>query len=965
MRIVIDIQGAQSTGSRHRGIGRYSLALAQNIARHRGTHEVFLVLNNHFSGSIEQMHRDFQDLLPVECIKIWHPTGPTAEATSKNEWDRKSSEILRENFIASLKPDMILITSLFEGLVDDAVTSINHIEHGIPTAVILYDLIPFILQKPYLDNPITKNWYTRKLNYLKQADLQLAISSSSRQESIDHLGTEVEHVVNISTAADPQFRPLNIQPEVEQALRNQYGLTRPYVMYTGGIDHRKNIEGLIRAYAALPSDIRRQHQLAVVCSIQPADRNRLEALAKQHALTTDELVLTGFVPEEDLLTLYNLCKVFIFPSWHEGFGLPALEAMACGRAVIGANCSSLPEVIGHSEALFDPRDDQAITEKLRKVLVDAQFRHILEQHALQQAATFSWEKSAKSALAAMERCHINKKTHLANQINRKTSSLPRLAYISPLPPERSGIADYSAELLPELAKYYDIDIIVAQEKLSSSWIDKNCDQYGVDWLLSNADKFDRVLYHFGNSSYHQHMFELLEKVPGIVVLHDFYLSGIVAHLECTGNKPGMWIDYLYTSHGYAAVLQRIFSKQTADTIWKYPCNLPILRNSQGIITHSQNSRELANYWYGRKASKDWKKIPLLRKSVETSSDLTQAARATLGFSPDQFIVCSFGLMGATKLNHRLLSAWLHSPLARDQRCILVFVGENDDGQYGASLSQAISDSGHERQIKITGWANTVLFQNYLHAADIGVQLRTLSRGETSAAVLDCMNYGLATIVNANGSMADLPDEGVWKLPDIFDEDQLVQALTTLHHDARRRLQLGAYAQQIIRTQHAPHTCAELYANAIEDFHGKSRTSMSALIKKIATISPPLDMDQLKQAAQAINRTMEIPLHQPQLLINVSALINKNNSDHAQEALLDSIRQWIENQPHGYRVEPIYACKDSESGYRYARQFTLALFNCPTHILTDEPIDHRNGDQFISLEMKLNDWKLENDKREII
>ena len=182
-------------------------------------------------------------------------------------------------------------------------------------------------------------------------------------------------------------------------------------MYTGGIDHRKNIEGLIRAYSLLPKPIRAGHQLAIVCSIQPPSRTALETLAKEKGLTANELVLTGFVPEEDLLTLYNLCKAFIFPSWHEGFGLPALEAMSCGRAVIGANTSSLPEVIGRDDALFDPMNDTAIAEKLAQVLTDDAFRSELEQHGLEQAKLFSWDASAQRAIAAFEALHLKKVSH--------------------------------------------------------------------------------------------------------------------------------------------------------------------------------------------------------------------------------------------------------------------------------------------------------------------------------------------------------------------------------------------------------------------------------------------------------------------------------------------------------------------------------------------------------------------------
>jgi glycosyltransferase involved in cell wall biosynthesis len=151
--------------------------------------------------------------------------------------------------------------------------------------------------------------------------------------------------------------------------------------------------------------VRAQHQLAIVCALGDADRNRLLALAASAGLGADELVLTGFVPEQDLIACYRACKAFVFPSLHEGFGLPVLEAMKCGRAVIAGNRSSLPEAVGYSEALFDPTNVQSIAAKITEVLTDAEFCAALERHGLEQAKKFSWEKTARRAWAALEARH--------------------------------------------------------------------------------------------------------------------------------------------------------------------------------------------------------------------------------------------------------------------------------------------------------------------------------------------------------------------------------------------------------------------------------------------------------------------------------------------------------------------------------------------------------------------------------
>jgi glycosyltransferase involved in cell wall biosynthesis len=403
MRIVIDMQGAQGE-SRLRGIGRYTMSLSQAMVRNRGEHEIILALSGLLPDTIEPIRAAFDDLLPQENIRVWCAPDP-AGYFSEPKWRRDIAEHIREYFIAHLKPDMVLVSSLLDGLGDNTVTSIGRISCKIPTAVILYDLIPYIHRIPYLENPIIEGCYLNKLDHLRRADLLLSISEASRQEGIRYLGVDERSVINISTAADAQFSARNITPSRWRELRERYGLKRPLVMYTGGIDHRKNVEGLICAYAGLPKDIRRQHQLALVCSIQEHDRRRLVDLAEVKGLKTHDLIITGFVPEEDLIDLYNLCTVFVFPSWHEGFGLPALEAMSCGAPVIGANTSSLPEVIGREDALFDPHDDEDITAKLSQVLTDEAFRQALAQHGLEQMRRFSWDTTAKRALSAFEQWH--------------------------------------------------------------------------------------------------------------------------------------------------------------------------------------------------------------------------------------------------------------------------------------------------------------------------------------------------------------------------------------------------------------------------------------------------------------------------------------------------------------------------------------------------------------------------------
>lgn len=945
MRIVIDLQGAQGGSSRFRGIGRYGLSLTQWLARNRGEHEVFVALNGEFAESNEPLRAALADLVPPENILVWEAPVPNFGADPQNLARRKAAELIREGALASLNPDYVIVSSLFEGWGDNAVTSVRQLSSAVPTAVILYDLIPLIHRNVYLQDKSLASWYENKISFLRNADLLLAISESSRQESIDYLGIDPLNTVNISTAAEDHFTPGDVDAKMKAHLAHTHGIKRPFVMYTGGIDFRKNIEGLIEAYAQISPAIRRQHQLAIVCAVQEAERLRLLQFASNLGLADGELIMTGFIPEADLIACYRSCKLFVFPSWHEGFGLPVLEAMKCGRAVIASDRSSLPEVVGFDSALFDPFDLEALSSKIANLLTDDRQRAELERHSLKQAEKFDWDKTSRRALAALEESHAREQGKRALPVAPPLKR-PRLAFLSPLPPEASGIADYSAELLPELARHYQIDVVVVQDVISDVSITANYPVRDVAWFRQHAHEFDRILYHFGNSEFHMHMFDLLRTYPGVVVLHDFYLSGISYYREAVRDNPNGFARELLHAHGWPAVVQRFQAQDVEDAVWAYPCNLHVIQDSLGVIVHADYSRQLARQWYGPHAADDWRLIPLLRQSVAGLDKA--AARKALGISPDDFVVCSFGMLTKSKMNDRLLSAWLASPLARDSRCQLVFVGQNDGGGYGADMQRTIDKAGSGR-IKITGWTDTVIFRQWLAAADVGVQLRTLSRGETSAAVLDCMNVGLATIVNANGSMGELPADCVWLMDDAFANEDLVEALDVLWKDHARRRALSESARAHIRQRHQPRRCGDEYAAAIEHYYAKGVTQETGLAHALVESELRLDAAEWGAVGKSIARNFPPRPRLKRLLVDISVLVQHDARSGIQRVVRSILSHWLSKTPAGWIVEPVYA-ETNKPGFRYARCFTSRYLNIWDGWCEDQIVEPAPGDVFVGLDL---------------
>jgi glycosyltransferase involved in cell wall biosynthesis len=229
MRIVIDMQGAQ-TESRYRGIGRYSLSLALAIARQRGEHEIVLALNGFFAETILPIREAFHGILPVANILVWNGVSPTRETSLDNRLRREISERLREAFLQALCPDLILVTSLFEGFGDDAVTSVGVFDQQTPVAVILYDLIPLISpDEHFVASAEQQAHYNRKIDSLKRSNLLLAISNSAKREAVDALHVDEDEVENISGAFDTSFRIKSISEEKRAKCLGRYGIDHPFV----------------------------------------------------------------------------------------------------------------------------------------------------------------------------------------------------------------------------------------------------------------------------------------------------------------------------------------------------------------------------------------------------------------------------------------------------------------------------------------------------------------------------------------------------------------------------------------------------------------------------------------------------------------------------------------------------------------------------------------------------------------
>lgn len=911
MRIVIDLQAAQTAASSARGVGRYAMSLTKAMLRRAPQHEFWIVLNERFPASVLSLRKEFESYLPAERIVTFSLPHGIAAAIPHGDPRRQAAALIREAFLRKLEPDHVHISSLFEGLNEDAVASIGESDWWVPTSVTLFDLIPHLFPRLYQRDERTCRWYNRNICSLKRSNLLLAISESSRRDAINHLSFADQAVVTISTAADSQFVPVKLPVERAEALRRRYGLDRRFLLYAGGIDPRKNVDGLIDAFARMPRPIRVNRQLAIVCSVQETTRVQLLAFARSLGLEPDQVILTGFVPDEDLIALYTLCELFVFPSLYEGFGLPILEAMACGAAVLGSNCSSIPEIISDKESLFDPTRPDEIAAKIVEVLSDPQRVEQMQLHGIEQSRSFSWDSVADRAIAAIEKAHSDPRILQKNNSSLIQSRRPRLAYISPLPPLQTGISAYSRDLVLELIKYFQVDLVTDQQGTSDFVLEHGLDIVSPRKFERQFSKYDHVVYNIGNSQFHEYMIDLLPRCPGVVILHDLFLSSLMHWMGA--KNPGVFERSLLESHGYPALLEHLTGSAN-EAIWKYPANGAVIESAAGIIVHSDFARE--SLIASGMPAEEIIKVEQIRKPVQTNR---LSARAALGITPDEFIVCSFGMLGPTKLNETCAIAFsgMRSPGPRR----LFFVGPVSNNSDFHSVAQDLSRES--AKISITGHVSDQEYDLYLSAADIAVQLRTMTRGETSRAVLDCMASGLPTIVNCEGPVTEYPDACIVKTPRDASFEAIIAAMDALAVSPEAREQIGSAARTYIEKYHHPFIVGQRFCDAFVQLRSTSRASCRSQVLAEIRQVPGFAEQPVRfkaEVARAVTVNQQFA-RGPRLLVDVSGLREKSLPSAVHHIAQNIAVELMRDPRWSVRVEPVYAdSTEGWIGFRSARRF---------------------------------------------
>ncbi len=291
------------------------------------------------------------------------------------------------------------------------------LKRRVPTVVTVHDLIPMLLLS-YRGGPLVR-LYTRLVAMsARRADMVLTDSQASRRDIRRYLKVPKERVRAVPLAVDTMYQRVKDQERLEY-VREKYRLPDRFLLYLGGFDQRKNLVTLMQAYAALVYMAKEEKERGntseaaftiedvplVIAGRLPTRDTRFFPNPRRivRIFRIDSYVrFIGWVDEEDKPELYTLAEALVFPSLYEGFGLPVLEAMACGTPVIAANAASLPELVGDAGLLVAPRDVEGLAEAMLRVLQDAELREELSRRAMKKARKFTWEEVARATLDAYQ-----------------------------------------------------------------------------------------------------------------------------------------------------------------------------------------------------------------------------------------------------------------------------------------------------------------------------------------------------------------------------------------------------------------------------------------------------------------------------------------------------------------------------------------------------------------------------------
>ncbi|MFX3632170.1 MAG: glycosyltransferase [Candidatus Pristimantibacillus sp.] len=773
MRILIDVQTLY-TQEKHRGIGIYTYYWLKNIIQHDDYNRFFLMRRKENSWQFTFITKHL-------------------EYDSRLEHDQFWEEADLEDFIEKNHIDIVHFTSPL--MFDIEVPDLGHMK--VQKSYLVYDLIPIVMKDQYFENwpNHIQKLYLARCELIKKADLILTISSASKMDLENELNIDAS-LIKVVYASTNEEMYIETRVGNEAALlSNELGITKPFIYSLTGYDPRKNNKGLIQAFAEVT--VSDPEVLLVISGIKNEnEKEEFILFANEQGIKSDRIMFLGFVSNDALLSLYKECRIFVFPSLYEGFGLPVLEAMRVGTPVITTNCSSIVEVAEEAAILVDPLDHKELAMAMGTLLYDEKLINSYREQGLLQSKKFSWIKTTLDSLDAFNQLCKD------YPIESIQSGKPTLAFFSPLNPQASGISDYSEELLVYLQEFFDIKIFINGNQPTNDYIISNFEILDINFQRNRLEAIKNRLYHVGNNEIHDWIYDTLKLYPGVVLLHDLNLYGLYVYTTFLRGLKQQFVNELKYSNGVKGLEagRQLLDNGTHPDSQQFPMFNKVIDLSTSVIVHSEWIKESLTLNLSYKG-----KIEVIPQGCILEDDINSSSKIELknklNMHKSRLALGVFGHVIPNKRVDKIIKSF--AILLKTNPDIDLYIVGHADIKIKQELMKLAKQLNADKSIIFIDSPDIEVFKQYIKACDVCINLRWPTMGETSATLTRALGYGVPCIVSNVGSYKEYPDDIVWKVDvDQVEEELLVAYLLELCNNKPLCLEMGKIAEKYMKKKHS-------------------------------------------------------------------------------------------------------------------------------------------------------------------
>jgi len=649
----------------------------------------------------------------------------------------------------------------------------------LPIISTMYDLIPIVLKyNPGFYSDEAYAYYLLKLSLMRRYSRRVVAISNNTKKDLMRLLEMPSERINVVHPTWEEWAHAPSEREAEK-VRRKLGIDKDYLLYVGGWDHRKNIESLIIAYGRLPENLRKEHSLVIDAEFGSSAKAHFDELIHS---TAGEVVVAGYVPEDYLGPLYKGAEMLVIPSFYEGFSYPALEGMYFGLAIAASNASSLPEVAGDAAIYFDPNKPDEMSDALRRVLESKKLRDELVEAGRHRLKSFEPTQAAQSLIGCYR--------EVIRESSRQSGRIARIAFVSPIPPAKSGVARYASDLLPHLGKYFDIDIY------SDTKLGDGQDSYRLEDYVACRESYDLTFYQMGNSQAHDGIYTLVVNFPGITVLHDNNLHSFIYHRALVWrNEPHkyeMELAAQYGADGLRLARTLVNAGLSPETAQMNPLYFTTAMSSDIlVITSDRVPPEFKSLW-----NTPVRSVPLGVRISVLQEDEVKRIRREYDIPDDAFVVLTAGFIERHGLIERRISLCLQvfkRLVLQNANCRYIVAGLTEDAR--RDLQELVSGLGLEKEVRLLEDSAERTFDNMNQLSDVRLELRHPCFAFASGSILSSLACGKPVIASENSATETLPTSCVWKVKpeEPYEAELLYRFLDRLRNDHELRLEMGRKA----------------------------------------------------------------------------------------------------------------------------------------------------------------------------